>query len=176
MACGLVFDPRAQLAGIAEVVTTERNDAIPKPADVDVDVERPRITFTGYRQVDRVVADLSLIVRLPPSAWVSWPPILRWHVDVRDGTLSSRGWPLDVESRSIPVSEIDQLFCRHGKFRSKRDEISFVYSVEVMLKSGATMTLVRHLRDPRQALFVERAIEDALGIQDRIVTGELTGD
>jgi len=85
-------------------------------------------------------------------------------------TLSVRHYPLWWPGgRTIGTEGIDQLFCEERRGRKG----SRSYTVGVQLKSGERLTLVTNFEQPNQARFVEQEIERFLGIQDRLVPGEM---
>ncbi len=85
-------------------------------------------------------------------------------------TLTVRHYPLWWPGgRAIGTEGIDQLFCKEKRGRKE----SRSYAVGVQLKSGERLTLVSNFEQPNQARFVEQEIERFLGIQDRLVPGEM---
>lgn len=80
-------------------------------------------------------------------------------------------WP---GNKVIRTSEIDQLFCEEIVSRSRRTgNISYTYTVGIILKGGKRDELVAGLEPPEQARFIEQEIERFLGIKDRSVAGEM---
>ncbi len=78
-------------------------------------------------------------------------------------------WP----RRLVPVSEITQLFCRENLEHSEYGNlISESYSVHIELRSGRKQRLCGKLWQAEQARWLEEAIEEALGIEDKPVAGE----
>ncbi len=74
---------------------------------------------------------------------------------------------------TIKLNELEQLYSREKIHRGKK---LFWSSFEVfaILKNGNTVRLVSGLNKSEQALFIEQTVEDFLGIQDRLVDGEIS--
>jgi len=88
--------------------------------------------------------------------------------------LTLRHGPLPAPGgRTIPTSDIEQLFCtRRVSWIASRVGAT-TYCVHVTRKDGVTLKLLSGLSDSDQALFIEQEIEKRLGIEDRRVRGEL---
>ena len=84
------------------------------------------------------------------------------QLHVQSGPLSLRAPP------SLSRDEIVQLFC---VAMPRGQGIS--YEVHAQLSGGATAWLVLGIDDPERAFYLERAIEERLGIVDRPVEGEM---
>lgn len=80
-------------------------------------------------------------------------------------------WP---GNRTLPVLDVDQLYCKDRFQPVQRGRPSLTYQVCALLKDGRTVTLLSWLTERDQALFVEQTLEKWLGIPDRPVGGELS--
>lgn len=76
--------------------------------------------------------------------------------------------PLPWPGRKVPIGDIEQLYCaQYGG-----DEAETSYKVFAILRGGKKLKLLT-APEPQQALYIEQAIEQHLGIADRAVAGEL---
>jgi phage FluMu protein Com len=92
---------------------------------------------------------------------------------VADGVLSIAHAPLPWRgARELPVDDIKQLYCVE-KEHSSKNGTRHSYQVKLQRKSGDELVLLKGLDDRAQALFVELKVEQALGIDDVPVAGEL---
>jgi hypothetical protein len=142
-----------------------------------------------------VVFDGTLVVQLlllsgPPlvffglvhavvSFGLSWAALCglfnRTRIEVEPGFLRVRHGPLPWPgNREVPVSRIRQLYCTEVD-ESDSDGTSFSYSLLATPGPGAgkPLVLIKRLPKPEQALFLEQAVEQLLGIADRPVEGEI---
>lgn len=87
------------------------------------------------------------------------------HVEIRHQPLP---WP---GNRELAADEIDQLYCRQ-QVHHGRNGRTIHYDVEMVSRDGRTLKLVSSLPRAEEALFIEYAVEDHLGIEDRAVPGE----
>jgi hypothetical protein len=94
----------------------------------------------------------------------------RTEILVERGALSVRHGPIPTRgNRDIPADEVRQLFTiEHRGNKGAR-----VYELQALVSRGAAVTIAKGLLDPRQALFLERVLEEHLGIADQPVPGEL---
>lgn len=92
--------------------------------------------------------------------------IERDHLTVRHGPLPWRG------NRDVSALDLEQLFCTQKLTRNKNGT-TVRYGVEASLKDGRHLGLASGLEVREQALFIEQAIEQHLGIQDRRVRSEI---
>ncbi len=84
--------------------------------------------------------------------------------------LKVRHFPFPWPRRTIPVSEIEQVYCRK-EYRSRganRDGF-YTHEVHVLTSSGGRPNIVRQLPVESHAFFFEERIEHFLGITDREV-------
>jgi hypothetical protein len=95
----------------------------------------------------------------------------RTRIAVESGVLSVRHGPLPWPgNRTMAVAELSQLFCEeHVTRKGPR-----TYSVNALLKAGGKVTLLRGLKQPDQALYIEQLLETRLGIVDVPVPEEYT--
>jgi hypothetical protein len=79
-----------------------------------------------------------------------------------------RHGPLPLPGRTIPVGIVEQFYCnRHYR---RDDTVSFIsYYVRVVTQKGRRITLLSGFASVEDAEFVERTIEDFLGIADQDV-------
>jgi len=99
-------------------------------------------------------------------------------IDVDEQSLHIRFAPLPwVGSKTIEARNIDQMFVQekvsHGKNGTSRS-----YQLKALMKSGNKITLIGSgaMNDVEDTQFLERKIEDFLGIRDRQVAGEYLGN
>lgn len=70
-------------------------------------------------------------------------------------------------AKTISTKDIHQLYCKRVETRGRRGTGTVIsYDVLVLLANGTSTQLVKHLEEPEQALFIEQAIEERLGIVD----------
>jgi hypothetical protein len=85
---------------------------------------------------------------------------------VRHGPIPWRG------NRTLGASTIKQLFCQEKISRSKNGETR-TYQLSAILDDDGRLALVGDLPELEQALFLEQALEERLGIVDVEVVGEV---
>lgn len=93
-------------------------------------------------------------------------------IEVRDGKLTVRHGPIPVwGNRTIPVEDVRQLYTEEivGSKGAKS------YTLQAILAQGPTVALAKDLKNPQQALFIERTVEEHLDIADEPVAGAFTG-
>ncbi|PHN04799.1 zinc ribbon domain-containing protein [Flavilitoribacter nigricans] len=75
-------------------------------------------------------------------------------------------------NRSISAMDLDQLYI--SKYVSSRTNgrPNHAFSVIARLRTGSEITLIKGLRQPEQATFIEQQIEKFLHIEDRAMEGE----
>lgn len=75
-------------------------------------------------------------------------------------------------NRSISAMDLDQLFI--SKYVSSRTNgrPNYAFSVMARLRTGSEIKLVKGLRQPEQATYIEQQIEKFLHIEDRAIEGE----
>ncbi|MCA9074117.1 MAG: hypothetical protein KDA93_03720 [Planctomycetaceae bacterium] len=96
-------------------------------------------------------------------------------VDVENEMITVTHGPLPWKTPSpIPVDDIEQLYVKEKVHRGK-DSTSVQYSLDVISKSGRTVTLISGEYDADIPRTIERLLETHLGIADRRVKGEYTG-
>ena len=96
----------------------------------------------------------------------------RTVIQIKDGVLSVRHGPIPARgNRTIPVHEVRQLYTEEvvGSKGAK------TYKLNAVVASGSAHALASDLSNPQQALFIERAVEDHLGLADQPVAGAFTG-
>jgi hypothetical protein len=85
---------------------------------------------------------------------------------VRHGPLPWRG------NHRIPASEVLQFYAVEKEDRGKNG-VTLTYGVKAVMNGGRELSLVTKLTESGQALYLEQALETALGIADAPVAGEL---
>lgn len=81
-------------------------------------------------------------------------------------------WP---GNKILRRENLEQFFCEENAHRSNRGNTTYTYSVSIVMRGGSRTKLVSSLESPEQALFIERQIENCLGIKDQAVIGEMHG-
>lgn len=100
--------------------------------------------------------------------------INKTKLNVTSDTLRVADTPLGFfKNSTIMLSELDQLFSREKIHRGKKLFWSS-FEVHAILKRGKVVRLVSGLNKSEQALYIEQVVEDYLGIQDRLVDGEIS--
>jgi hypothetical protein len=93
-------------------------------------------------------------------------------VKVTFDAVESRSGPIPwMGNKSIPKSEVEQLYCSEEVKRTKNGT-SVTYDVLAVLKGNRRQTLTKGINHHDQALFIEQQLERHLGLQDIPVTGE----
>lgn len=72
---------------------------------------------------------------------------------------------------TIDVTRIEQLFTNRIVNRSKNGNVSITYEVQIIDRSGRNRKLVGGLDSRDQGLFIEKKIEQVLGIEDQKIEG-----
>lgn len=93
----------------------------------------------------------------------TWIEAGRHWLTVRHGPIPWKG------SKSLAVDEVDQLWCSFDE--GKRG--AGTYAVSVLMKDGRKERLVAMLKTQDEARFIERTLEDFLGLAHHPVAGEL---
>ncbi len=101
----------------------------------------------------------------------------RSEVLVRRSLLRIRHGPLPfLWSRRLTRDVIDQLYCKESRREWKDEEdhehLTVSFSLVAALRSGRRVTLLSGLESADQALWLERAFEQMLAIEDQPVAGE----
>ncbi len=89
-------------------------------------------------------------------------------VAVKHGPLP---WP---GSRALDRTEVEQLYVSRQETTNK-GQVTVTFNLQVVLRGGEEITIVKGLDSADQARFLESRIEIALGIEDRSVSGEYRG-
>ena len=93
-------------------------------------------------------------------------------VTVGKGKVAIRHAPLPwAGNRVLGRADVKQLFCAERVNRG-RNGVSVTYSVESVQASGRRLPILKGL-EKDQALYLEQALEKALGLEDRPVAGEV---
>jgi predicted Zn finger-like uncharacterized protein len=94
----------------------------------------------------------------------------RTVIEVDAGGLSVRHGPIPAKgNRDIALSDLRQLFT----VEIAGNKGVRTYELHAVVRNGPTVTIATGLSDTRQALFLERTIEDHVGIVDQPVAGEM---
>ena len=98
--------------------------------------------------------------------------INRTRLEVRSGKITVRHGPVPWRGNvDISTGRIDQLYVQRGKRMRRRG--GGVFKVSAMLDDRSEIVLLRGLDTLAQAIFVEKRLEQRLGIDDRPIAGEL---
>jgi hypothetical protein len=108
------------------------------------------------------------------GVWVAYTALTglfnRTVIEVDRGVLSVRHGPIPARgNRDIALSDLRQLFT----IESTGNKGARSYELHAIVSNGPTVTLAKGLTDSRQALYLERTIEDHVGIEDQPVVGEM---
>ncbi len=96
-------------------------------------------------------------------------------ITVDGSTIAVSHGPLPWKTPSpVPVGDIEQLFVKETLHRGK-ERTTAQYSLELVRKSGSTVTLLSGEYDADMPRTIERLLETHLGIDDRSVKGEYEG-
>ncbi len=96
----------------------------------------------------------------------------RTYIDVDGRQIAITHAPLPWPgSKTIPAHSIAQLYVIENRRRSRNGE-HFSYDLRAIDKSGQRLKVLSTLPEPDQALYVEQAVEERLGIESRPVPGE----
>jgi len=96
-------------------------------------------------------------------------------ISIQHKTLSIRHAPLPWPgNRTFSVDDLEQFFCKQH-IRRKRRETSVTYELCAISRSGKQIELLNNIEDPEKVWFLERILEEHLGITDQKVFGEYKG-
>lgn len=97
----------------------------------------------------------------------------RTVIRVESGRLSIRHSPIPwMGNADLDASNLDQLYCKEKTHRNKSG-VSYTYEVWAVLREGKSRKLLSTSMEQDQALYIEQRLEQALGIRDRRVAGEV---
>ena len=74
-------------------------------------------------------------------------------------------------NRNIHALDLDQLFVKKYTSSKTNGRPNYAFSVTARMKTGSEIQLVKGLRQPEQAAYVEQQIEKFLQIEDRTMEG-----
>ena len=97
------------------------------------------------------------------------------YITVDERYLSVKHKPLNFliqKDKHFSPNEIDQLFVRKHEVGKTNGQPVYAYAVDLILKSGNQVTLVKELHSVEYARYIEQEIEYYLKIKDRPVDGE----
>jgi hypothetical protein len=119
---------------------------------------------------DMLIAGVLLVIGLLPTYAALSGLLNRTEITVDRDTLSVRHGPLPTPgTRELPAVAVRQLFV----VEQRGNKGGVWYELRVVVAQGPVVALARGLTNPQQALYLERAIEDHLGIEDRPVEGQI---
>ena len=72
----------------------------------------------------------------------------------------------------LPSEDVDQVYVTRHEVGKRNDNPVYAWSVEVKMKDGEIISLVKELHALKYARFIEQEIEKHLDIRDRPVSGE----
>lgn len=75
-------------------------------------------------------------------------------------------------NRNIDAADLDQLFIQKYVSSKTNGRPNYAFSVVAKVRTGSEITLIKGLRQPEQATYIEQQIEKFLQIDDRAVEGE----
>ena len=78
--------------------------------------------------------------------------------------------------RNIPIGDIEQVFVEKYTASTNNGQPNYAYSVNTILKGNKRIQLLKGMKHPDQALYIEQEIEHFLQIEDKKVLGEWGGD
>jgi hypothetical protein len=76
-------------------------------------------------------------------------------------------------NRRVPAADVDQLYCKRKIHRGKNGSTSTSYELWMATKAQRSFKLVGLAHSDEQVLFLEQWVEEALGLADRPMAGEL---
>jgi len=135
------------------------------------------VMIGGIAVTDGIMAALPMLA--VPHVWVGMglmyyvvASLLNDTVIAQDGdTLTVQHGPVPwFGNRSIPLSDIDQLYVERSSVRVNKQPR---WNLCAMGKDGVGQTLVRMLRSESEGRWLEDRIERALAIEDKPVAGEV---
>lgn len=77
-------------------------------------------------------------------------------------------------NRHISAMDLDQLFISKYVSSKTNGRPNYAFSVIARLRTGSEVTLIKGLRQPEQATYIEQQIEKFLNIEDRAMEGEFS--
>lgn len=77
-------------------------------------------------------------------------------------------------NRNISAMDLDQLFISKYVSSKTNGRPNYAFSVIARLRTGSEVTLIKGLRQPEQATYIEQQIEKFLNIEDRAMEGEFS--
>lgn len=97
------------------------------------------------------------------------------RVEVGDGVLRIKHGPLPWPgSRELPAREVAQLYVKQNR-RTSKGSVYYDYELCAVGRDQRAVKLLKGLPEGEQGLFLERAIEEKLGLADAAVAGAWTG-
>ncbi|HZH77277.1 MAG TPA: hypothetical protein VEY88_14705 [Archangium sp.] len=95
----------------------------------------------------------------------------RRGLEVRHGPI-----PCFIRSPTVDIRDIRQLYGQGPENQRIKEGSVYTYELRVLSRDGGSRTLVGEELSPEQVLFLERTLEEHLGIVDEPVPGELKTD
>lgn len=89
-------------------------------------------------------------------------------------TLSIKHGPIYWPGVKLAVNEIDQLYCTLAESTNSDGDRNRGFSLRARMRDGSARTLIGQLQIRDDGLYLEQALEAALGIKDDSVPGEVT--
>ncbi len=100
------------------------------------------------------------------------------YITVRRGKLSVEHLPLRFPfypDRFIPVANIEQVFVERYVASKTNNNPDFAFRVKLIETNQNRINLVKGLKQPNHALYIEQEIEKFLKIQDKVIEEEWKG-
>ncbi|HSI65119.1 MAG TPA: hypothetical protein VLE43_18475 [Candidatus Saccharimonadia bacterium] len=95
------------------------------------------------------------------------------RISVESGLIRIRHFPLPwLGNLDLDASNLEQLFCKEKTHRNKNG-VNYTYEVWAVLRDGKSRKILSTSMEQDQALYIEQKLEQALGIKDRPVAGEV---
>lgn len=97
----------------------------------------------------------------------------RTRISVESGLIRIRHSPIPWRgNQDLDASGVDQLYCKEKRHNGKNGP-HYTYEVWAMLRDNTSRKILSTSMNEDQALYIEQKLEQALGIKDRPVAGEL---
>ncbi len=97
----------------------------------------------------------------------------RTRIQVQSGMIRIRHSPIPWRgNQDLDANGVDQLFCKEKRHNGKNGP-SYTYEVWAVLRDGTSCKILSTSMNEDQALYIEQKLEQALGIKDRPVAGEI---
>ncbi|QIF01413.1 hypothetical protein [Roseimicrobium sp. ORNL1] len=97
----------------------------------------------------------------------------RTRISVESGLIRIRHSPIPWRgNQDLDTNGVDQLYCKEKRHNGKNGP-HYTYEVWAVLRDNTSCKILSTSMNEDQALFIEQKLEQALGIKDRPVAGEI---